>query len=127
MVDIPPLPGTGPSRTQSAAAEMSSAMRDATERLADAVEAGRRPGIPLDIVSRAPVGRQSGIVQLFANSREVPVVLRVLRGHVENCIAPFVSRCGHHPGFVGCHDDLERIHGRVSGLPCTFMAGVRHG
>ena len=53
MVDIPPLPGTGPSRTQSAAAEMSSAMRDATERLADAVEAGRRPGIPLDIVSRA--------------------------------------------------------------------------
>ena len=53
MVDIPPLPGTGPSRTRSAAAEMSSAMRDATERLADAVEAGRRPGIPLDIVSRA--------------------------------------------------------------------------
>ena len=53
MVDIPPLPGTEPSRTQSAAAEMSSAMRDATERLADAVEAGRRPGIPLHIVSRA--------------------------------------------------------------------------
>ena len=53
MVDNSPLPGTEPSRTQSAAAEMSSAMRDATERLADAVEAGRRPGMPLDVVSRA--------------------------------------------------------------------------
>ena len=52
MVDIPPLPGTGPSRTQSAAAEMSSAMRDATDRLADAVETDRRRGMPLDVVSR---------------------------------------------------------------------------
>ena len=56
MVDIPPLPGTGPSRTQSAAAEMSSAMMDATERLADAVEAGRRRGMPLDVVSRVARG-----------------------------------------------------------------------
>jgi hypothetical protein len=63
MVDIPPLPGTGPSRTQSAAAEMSSGMRDATELMADAVETGQRPGLPLDVVSR--VAREAPLSSLF--------------------------------------------------------------
>ena len=63
MVDIPPLPGTGPSRTEPAAAEMSSAMRDATELTADAVEAGQRPGMPLDGVSR--VAREAPLASLF--------------------------------------------------------------
>ena len=63
MVDIPPLPGTEASRTEPAAAEMSSAMRDATELTADAVEARQRHGMPLDVVSR--VAREAPLTSLF--------------------------------------------------------------
>jgi hypothetical protein len=42
---------------------MSSAMRDATELTADAVETGQRSGMPLDVVSR--VAREAPLTSLF--------------------------------------------------------------
>ncbi|MBR0692692.1 hypothetical protein JQ553_05605 [Bradyrhizobium lablabi] len=50
--DTFPLPWAEPSRARSAVAEMSSAVKDAVDRVGDAVEAGRRAGMPVDAVSR---------------------------------------------------------------------------
>jgi hypothetical protein len=63
--DIPPQPleyeGLGPKpEPESVVAEARAAVKGAADRVADAIEAGQRPGMPLDILAKiaraAPLG-----------------------------------------------------------------------
>ena len=53
-----------PAEPKSTAAEVSDAMKDTAHRIGDAIDAGKKPGMPLSILSN--VVRQAPLGSLFA-------------------------------------------------------------
>jgi hypothetical protein len=53
-----------PAEPKSTAAEVSDAMKDAAHRIGDAIDAGKKPGMPLSILSN--VVREAPLGSLFA-------------------------------------------------------------
>jgi hypothetical protein len=65
-IQSPPLPyeGLDPAAgPKSAVAEVSEVVKDAAHRIGDAIEAGRKPGMPLGILSN--VVREAPLASLF--------------------------------------------------------------